>query len=155
VITSFSGSYSFLSNFSQTRITIEGKTYPTVEHFFQASKALDPVEHDLIRVQPTAGQAKRAGKKVRLRKDWEQVKDEIMLTALRAKFTQHPQLAEWLINTGDRDLVEGNSWHDNYWGICSCISCSYTTGKNKLGLLLQQVRKEIKLNRYEKGKNSG
>jgi predicted NAD-dependent protein-ADP-ribosyltransferase YbiA (DUF1768 family) len=65
-----------------------------------------------------------------------------MLFALRQKFIQ-PGLCELLISTGIEDLVEGNKWHDNFWGACSCQTCTKREKFNMLGRLLMQVRKEI------------
>ena len=143
MILQFVGDYEFLSNFWHSPFEYEGITYPTNEHFFQAMKTLDPKERAWIASAETAGIAKRRGRTCALRSDWEQIKEEIMLTGLRLKFS-HPVLRTRLIMTGDQELVEGTTWHDNEWGNCSCERCKNIPGRNKLGKLLMQVREEIK-----------
>ena len=142
MIKEFSGAFEFLSNFWNSPFVYDGITYPTNEHFFQAMKTLDPKERAWIASAETAGIAKRRGRTCALRPDWEQVKEEVMLTGLRLKFA-HPSLRTQLIMTGNQELVEGNWWHDNTWGNCSCERCHAIHGQNKLGKLLMQVRTEI------------
>lgn len=138
MIKEFTGKYEFLSNFWHSPFEYEGITYPTNEHFFQAMKSQLPAERKIIAAAVTPGQAKRFGRQCVLRPDWERVKDEVMLTGLRIKFS-NPTLRTQLIMTGDEELVEGNWWGDTYWGVCNGV------GKNRLGKLLMQVREEIKL----------
>lgn len=138
-ITSFRGSYAFLSNFSPAPITYEGITYPTTEHFYHAMKTVDINDRKMIAALPSPAAAKKAGYKLKIRPDWEQVKVEIMAAALQAKF-QYPELREKLLATGNEQLVEGNVWHDNFWGNCSCPKCWNTPGLNHLGKLLMAVR---------------
>lgn len=142
MIKEFAGKYEFLSNFWHSPFTYEGIIYPTNEHFFQAMKTLDPKERVWIASAETAGVAKRRGRTCTLRYDWEQIKEEVMLTGLRLKFA-HPSLRTQLIMTGNQELVEGNWWHDNTWGNCACERCHEIHGQNKLGKLLMQVRTEI------------
>ena len=149
VIDKFSGTYEFLSNFHLCDISFEGLTYGSVEAAFQAAKIkMDtPSMTNELRepfVYMTPSKAKRAGRRCTLRPDWEEVKDGVMLDILRYKFTQHPDLAAKLLATGDAELIEGTTWHDNYWGNCTCEKCIGKSGKNQLGKLLMQVREEIK-----------
>ena len=141
MINRFEGEYFFLSNFYPSPIVIRNGEdefiAKTVEHYFQYMKTPSEEEGLGILIAKTPGEAKRLGCKCYLRKDWEQVKDEVMLTALRKKFTI-PELKKKLIATGDEELIEGNSWRDTYWGVCEGV------GQNKLGKLLMQVREEIK-----------
>ena len=143
MINCFDGKWAFLSNFYWNEIEHEGIKYPTNEHFFQAMKTLDMDERCQIANSLTPGQAKRMGRKVSLRPDWEDVKEDIMLEGLCIKFADE-QLADWLVATGDAELVEGTTWHDNEWGDCSCPKCRNIVGKNKLGKLLMKVRDMIK-----------
>lgn len=136
MIDNFDGEYAFLSNFYESPMIIQGIIYPTNEHFFQAMKTLSPSEREKIASAPTPGQAKRLGRQVELRWDWESVKEDVMLTGLRYKFS-NPDLKEKLLATGNEELVEGNWWGDQYWGVCDGI------GKNKLGKLLMKVREEL------------
>ena len=142
MIVEFDGEYAFLSNFYNSPIFYEGITYPTNEHFFQAMKTLDPAERQKIASAKTPGLAKRLGRNVQLRPDWEKVKVDVMRTGLMLKFTD-AKLAEKLIATGDEELVEGNWWHDNTWGNCHCTECSRKGGRNLLGMLLMELRKEL------------
>ena len=125
--------YGELTNFWSAPFILDGAEWPTVEHYFQAQKALDPQEKERIRLADTPMQVKQMGQKVSLRPDWEQVKEEVMLRALRAKFDQHPDLAMVLLRSGDSRLHE-DAPRDRYWGV---------KGKDRLGALLMQVRKEI------------
>ena len=141
MINSFDGEYAFLSNFYFSPMVIDNVVYTTNEHFFQAMKSLNPKERQVIALAPTLGKAKRLGRKVSLRKDWEDIKEEVMLIGLRHKFS-NPDLRRKLLATGNEELIEGTTWHDNYWGICSCEACG-GQGKNRLGKLLMQVREEL------------
>ena len=85
---------------------------------------------------------KKMGRSVSLRPDWEDIKDDVMLEGLYRKFT-NDELAEWLLDTGDEELVEGNWWGDRYWGVCNGI------GQNKLGKLLMKVREELAEEKYD------
>ena len=143
MIDCFDGHWAFLSNFYWNEIEFEGITYPTNEHFFQAMKTLDIGERQKIANCLTPGQAKRMGRQVVLRPDWEEVKEDIMFLGLCLKFADE-QLADWLVETGDEPLEEGTTWHDNEWGNCSCPKCRNIEGKNKLGKLLMKVRGMIR-----------
>lgn len=142
MISNFDNKYAFLSNFYDSPIAIDGITYPTVEHFFQAQKTLDQDERLKIADAATPGRAKRLGRTVSLRKDWEVVKDDVMRIGLRAKFSDE-KLKIRLLATNDEELIEGNWWHDNYWGSCSCPKCN-SQGKNTLGKLLMELRNELR-----------
>ena len=143
MIAEFDGEYAFLSNFYPSIFTHDGIEYPTVEHFFQAAKTLDIKEKKAIAAAATPGQAKRMGRKVQLRSDWEKVKEYYMELGLRLKF-ENPSLRQKLLETGGNELIEGNSWHDNEWGSCYCARCQNIAGKNKLGKLLMKLREELR-----------
>ncbi len=136
-ISSFTGEHEFLSNFHASPITIEGITYPSVEHAFQAYKTEDHEERVKIANLATPGQAKRAGRKVKLREDWELIKVSAMTVCLKRKFNTHPDLAAKLKATGDTILEEGNTWNDTFWGVCR------GKGKNTLGILLMSIRSTL------------
>lgn len=128
--------YFEFSNFARYPIVIDGLTWPTSEHYYQAQKFDDPILKERVRnaATPTDAAAIGRDKSLALRNDWESVKDEVMLKALIHKFGQHPNLRELLLNTGNKLLVE-HTKNDSYWG-----DNLDGTGKNKLGLLLMQVR---------------
>lgn len=143
-ITSFNMDHSFLSNFPDARIRYMKKDYPTLEHAYQAAKSTDENEREKIRLAETAGKAKRYGRAVKaLRPDWEEVKFKIMKKLLHRKF-RIPELRAKLLATGDAYLSEGNWWHDQIWGDCTCSKCKAIPGRNMLGKLLMEVRSEIR-----------
>lgn len=137
VIDRFDGDFSFLSNFYPVNVVYEGKVYPSTEHAYQAAKTLDEQKRDMIARLPLAAAAKKVGKSVELRPDWSKVRDQVMFDVCWAKFTQ-PKMSEMLLSTGNAPLVEGNWWHDTYWGVCNGV------GKNKLGETLMQIRNLLK-----------
>jgi ribA/ribD-fused uncharacterized protein len=134
-ITDFRGRYRFLSNFAPSRVLMRGAWYPTVENAYQAAKVLDAAARTPF-LSCSARDAKRMGRRVVLRADWESIKMEVMLALLRAKFTYSP-LRQQLLATGAAHLEEGNTWGDRFWGVCG------GEGENHLGRLLMQVRAEI------------
>lgn len=142
MIVEFDGQYAFLSNFYPSPFIHEGIVYPTNEHFFQAMKTLDIDERKKIAAAETPGLAKRMGRNVQLRSDWEKVKVYYMELGLRLKFA-NKALAEKLIATGDEELVEGNWWCDQTWGSCNCPKHIRIPGRNLLGMLLMELRKEL------------
>ena len=139
-IDSFRGKYYFLSNFFPAEVTYNGLTYQNNEAAFQAQKTYSKEERiEFTTLEPK--DAKRRGRRVRLRRDWEQVKDRIMEEIVRAKFSQNEELKEQLLATGDAQLVEGNRWNDCYWG----IDIRSGVGENHLGKILMKVRSELRL----------
>lgn len=128
-----------LSNFSPPGFEADGVFWPTVEHFFQAQKFSDPAAQERIRRAATPKDARGLGqsRSLVLRADWDQVRDDIMLQALRLKF-QVAKARQLLLSTGSRPLVE-SSPYDYYW------ACGQDgSGQNRLGQLLMQVREEIR-----------
>lgn len=138
MIESFRGEFEFLSNFFVHPVTVWGKTYASTEHAYQAAKATNDADHEKVRSCSTPGQAKKMGQAITCRLDWEAVKEGVMLDCLRAKFVRGSELAQKLLDTGDKTLVEGNHWGDTYWGVCR------GKGKNRLGHLLMMVRSELR-----------
>lgn len=138
----FEGQYRFLSNFWYAEVNLRGERYATVEHAYQAAKTND----DDLRVPFQVGanltlgpgMAKRTGQRLKLRPDWEEIKQDIMLKLLRRKFSPvYSAALETLLEaTHPRELIEGNGWGDTYWGVCQ------GKGENHLGKLLMQVRAE-------------
>ena len=147
-INRFDGEYAFLSNFYDFPVSAHGISYQNSEAAFQAQKCEDVKDRLEFRTM-TAREAKKAGRKVKLRQHWDGMKDDEMLLILRNKFS-NPEMAEKLLDTGNRELVEGNYWHDNYWGNCTCEKCRNVEGKNKLGQMLMVIRDEQRSARKEK-----
>jgi hypothetical protein len=144
-INSFTGEYNFLSNFAPCSISYKGITYLSAEAAFQASKCADKQERLKFKTMK-AGEAKKAGKEIiNLRSDWETVKVDIMREIIQIKFSSHPALTEKLLGTKNAELIEGNTWHDNFWGSCECSHCNHITGDNMLGNLLMECRTELQL----------
>lgn len=139
----FKGDYRWLSNFWESTITIAGQEYPTVEHFYQASKTNDVEEAKRILNLDTPGKAKKAGAYLTLREDWEQVKTSVMLLATYSKFSQNKELTKRLLKTGETEIIEINYWCDNFWGDCRCEKCIEAEGANKLGRIIMKVRKNL------------
>lgn len=143
-ISQFNGEYFFLSNFYENYILYEGMRFRNNEAAFQAAKTLNQKQRREFSTV-TGRDAKRMGHKVTLRSDWERVKNDIMLQILRIKFAPGTLLAKRLVATGNRPLIEGNAWHDNYWGVCQCDDCKGEVKNNHLGKLLEKVRTELAL----------
>lgn len=137
-VSQFTGEYRWLSNFWNATIYYDGVHYPSVEHAYQAAKSPNITIRRHVAALSKPGDAKRYGRKIPLRDDWEDVKADVMLDLLRLKFS-YTDLREKLLNTGDAELVEGNYWNDTYWGVCR------GKGENVLGKLLMRVREECRL----------
>lgn len=134
------GEYFFLSNFAPCQITHNNIIFATSEHFYQASKTVDKEEQRSIILASTPQETKKLGKKVTLRPDWETVKINVMKYIIFLKFTQNIKINKKLLATNDAMLIEGNYWHDNFWGNCTCDLCQNILGQNKLGRLLMFTR---------------
>lgn len=141
-ITSFHGEYRFLSNFYPSQVYLDLDLYHTVEHAYQAAKTVLDSERLTILQAPTPGQAKRLGRKVHIRPYWNDMKLSIMQNLLEQKFSE-PVLMAKLKATGTAELVEGNTWGDQYWG-CT-LEHGRWVGMNHLGKLLMQVRRKSHL----------
>lgn len=131
------GEWGPLSNFWRQPIEIGGIVWPTSEHYYQAMKSEDPKEQEMIRNCKKPGNAKLAGYHVKMRKNWDEVKEDFMLKALRVKFSSYPYLTKLLLSTEDAALHEDSPW-DKYWGY------AHGEGKDRLGILLIQVREELR-----------
>jgi len=135
-IRGFRGCYGFLSNFYPMDITFEGLTYKSSEAAYQAQKTLD----EKLRIRFTgldAWSARRLGRQIKIRKDWEDIKVDVMYRILKIKFSRQP-FRNMLLDTGDAYLEETNYWRDTFWGVYN------GEGRNHLGRLLMVVRDELK-----------
>lgn len=138
----FKGKYKCFSNFTTAVVELDGISYPTTEHAYQAAKTLDPSERKKIREAPRANLAKKLGQKVKIREDWEEIKLQVMEDLIRQKFTKYPDFKVALLNSGDAYLEETNHWHDEIWGVCTCGK--HGKGMNHLGKILMKIREELK-----------
>jgi ribA/ribD-fused uncharacterized protein len=138
---STTGEYGCFSNFSRHSIFLKKKRWPTSEHYFQAQKfAGEPDEEEIRKAtKPSEAASMGRSRKRPLRRDWESVKEQVMLDAIRAKFTQHEDLKAILLGTGDATLVE-HTERDSYWG-----DGGDGSGKNRLGHLLMRLRDELRV----------
>lgn len=132
------GEHSPLSNFYPSPFQALATTWPTVEHYYQAMKTYDNGDRERIRVLPTPGAAKKFGRRVELRSDWEAIKYDVMLYAVKAKFAPDTDLAAYLLATEDALLIEGNTWGDRTWGRVNGV------GSNWLGTILMAWRCELR-----------
>lgn len=132
--------YGSFSNFAPYPIEVDGKLWPTVEHYFQAQKFAGTEHEEAMRLEPSPMVVARMGRdrKKPLRPDWEALKDTIMRKAVLAKFTQHPALKDQLLGTGQAKLVE-HTTNDSYWG-----DGGDGSGKNLLGIILMEVREHLR-----------
>lgn len=137
VVRAFIGEFEFLSNFYISPIFVqENVVFASVEHGFQAMKTFDTEWIGKIMEATTPGKAKRLGQKAPLRPDWEDAKMDVMKNLVHLKFKQHLNLREKLLATGDAELVEGNYWHDCFWGVDDKTG----KGENHLGKILMAER---------------
>lgn len=135
---SFRGEKYFLSNMYPCPVTIKIKgeliTFKSSESVFQALRSPDRLKEFI----PLNGfEAKKHAKSCARRADWFDVSLDVMMYALRCKFTQNPDLAAKLMAL-EGDIVEVNEWHDTFWGVCNGV------GENHLGKLLMQLRDELR-----------
>lgn len=128
--------YGCLSNFSPHGFELDGLWWPTSEHYFQAQKFVGTEHLEAIRLAKTPDDAAKMGRERSrpLRKDWEEVKDDVMERGLLCKFQTHKDIREILLSTGDELIVE-DAPYDYYWG------CGQDgSGKNRLGEILMKIR---------------
>lgn len=133
--------YGVFSNFDTRHpIVVEDKIWKSTEHYFQAQKYAGTPYEEMVRQTNTPKEAAAMGRdrSFPLRKDWEQVKDDVMREAVRAKFTQYPNLRTLLLSTGDAELIE-HTVNDVYWA-----DGGDGSGRNMLGKILMEIRRELK-----------
>lgn len=141
-ITDFRKDYFFLSNFYLCPVQFEGDMYISSEHAYMASKTDNRDIRNHILGLKTAREARNYGQTFALRPHWDDVKYSYMKVVLQDKFRRNQHLGQKLLETGDRQLVEGGTWHDQYWGICNCKDHG-GEGKNALGQILMEIREEL------------
>lgn len=134
MINKFQKENRFLSNFWMCTVNWEAIDYPSSEHAFVAGKTLNLVRRREISFIETPGEAKQYGRQLKLRDDWDEIKNKVMYSILLCKFYQNLDLLEQLMATGSQKLVEDNTWGDTYWGVCNGV------GHNYLGKLLMLIR---------------
>ncbi|PTX93963.1 DUF1768 domain-containing protein [Spartobacteria bacterium LR76] len=132
--------FGLLTNFARLPIEVDGKVWPTTEHYFQAQKFHDEAYRERIRTAETPREAADLGRSrnVPLRPDWEAIKDDVMRRAIAEKVRQHQAVQDVLLSTGDSLLVE-HTPRDSYWG-----DGGDGSGKNMLGKILMEVRRKLR-----------
>lgn len=135
-IESFDKEFHFLSNFHIAPIEYRGRRWHSSEAAYQAMKTIDEEEQCRIQQTRLPHEAKKLGKTVTMREDWDEIKVDIMREIVRAKFDQHDYLRDMLLATDDAIIEEGNHWGDTFWGICR------GKGLNILGNILMELREE-------------
>jgi len=137
----FREEYEFLSNFYPVQVFFDGMLYANSEAAYQAQKCASMEERAAF-APLSADEAKRMGRSVALRSDWEDVKIPLMRQIVRAKFEQHPYLAKRLLETDEKPLLEGNYWKDLFWGVVMKTG----EGRNELGKILMALRTDFRQN---------
>lgn len=137
MINGFRGKYYFLSNYFERPFWFDGIRYQNSEAAFHAQKTLDRSIRKKFGPL-NAPSAKRYGRSIPLRSDWEKVKVDLMYRIVKEKFMQNPDLLDRLKETGDEELREENSWNDKFWG------CVDGVGQNNLGKILMRIRDELR-----------
>ena len=140
-VNGFFGDYRFMSNFYIVPVVYDNELYKSSEHAYQAAKTFNNIKKKEIQEAATPNKAKYLGAMVSVRSDWEDVKEGVMLDIVTAKFKQNPELLKNLMDT-EGYLEETNTWHDNFWGNCTCEACKDIEGKNILGEVLMHIRNE-------------
>ena len=125
-----------MSNFHYSPLIYDNRYWNTAEHAYQAAKTNVAGEKEAIFMAPTAKDAKKMGKRLTLRPDWDEVKVDIMYEIVKAKFHHNPTLREMLLLTTGLEIEEGNWWGDTFWGVCK------GEGLNNLGKILMRIRDE-------------
>ena len=136
-IVSFTGPNFFLSNFYPCEVAFEGKIYKSSEHAYMAAKTTDPNVREYVAAQPTPGAAKKVGRSIPLRENWDNIRIHYMRVILENKFGDYDLRAR-LDATKGCELIEGNTWGDRFWG-----QCPLGNGRNELGKLLMSIRDDV------------
>jgi len=144
----FREKYFPFSNFSNHRVYYGGNEYATSEHAFQAAKATNETDRAYVAAATSPTKAKRRGREIACRSDWDEVKDTIMLHIVYLKVLQNEDVRLLLLGTGEEELIEGNWWKDDYWG--KVKRNGKWEGRNVLGRTFMLVR-DILRTQAEKG----
>lgn len=135
---SHTGPFYFLSNFYPIILEIDGKKYRSSEHYYQACKALNMDEHEKIRNTLTPNDSKKMARTIKsFDPNWDTNRLTVMRKVLEVKFAI-PEMREALLATDGFELIEGNYWGDDFWGVCT------SEGQNNLGKILMELREKYK-----------
>lgn len=143
IIERFRGEHYFLSNFYPAITPYRGGRFPTSEHAYAAAKTDDAAAIEAIAATPDPAQAKLIARSAPLIRGWDARRFAVMEEIVAAKFGHDADLADKLVATGGAILVEGNDWHDQTWGSCSCTRHAQVPGRNALGVILMAIRMRL------------
>jgi ribA/ribD-fused uncharacterized protein len=136
------GEYGWGSNFYRCPIFLDGEHWTTSEHYYQASKAVNQEDRDMIRKAESPKEAARLGREaIVISSVWDKIKLNVMIRVVYQKFKQNPDLRQKLLATGDKDIVEwteGTPLADSVWG--NACDKDGQPGLNYLGKVLMYVR---------------
>lgn len=138
MISEFQENYRWLSNFHEMEIKFMGFTFPSTENAYQAAKS-SSIEHARKCTICSPAVSKKLGRNCVIRPNWDEIKLQIMFDINMIKYSNE-ELALMLIHTGTQEIVEGNYWHDNFWGNCYCPRCKGFAGENNLGKIIMKIR---------------
>ena len=139
----FKGKSEFLSNYFKHDFVHKGIIFKTAEHAFHWEKAITSLDKEKIASFESASEAKKYGRKIKCDiEEWNKTKFSKIKEVLVSKF-KDANLKQLLLETKKKILTEGNNWHDNIWGNCTCTKCKEIPGQNNLGKLLMEIRKEL------------
>ena len=143
-VVAFKDKYEKFSNFYPVCIIYEDMEFYSVEHAFVAAKSTDMIfRRKISLLKPDqAGLAKKMGRRCKLRPNWDLMKVSVMRLLIDQKFSIN-EFKELLLSTGENEIIEGNYWHDNFWGNCYCKKCENIVGQNRLGKLLMEKREKL------------
>ena len=141
MITEFQGEYRWLSNFELVNVFYKGYWFPSTENAYQACKS-ESMSHMLKCQLCAPNVAKRLGKMCTLRDNWLDIRLQIMYDLNMLKYSNE-EYSLLLVYTGDQEIIEGNTWHDNFWGNCMCPKCKNIPGQNNLGKIIMKIRSII------------
>jgi len=155
-ITSFSGQYRFLSNFFRLQIPVvfDAIEFFTTEAAYVAAKTTDfEIRKKVSGMAPGKakyfGEYEIFGKKLSVNPCWNDAyRIHLMEDLVVQKFSKNQDLRELLLATSNRNLIEGNTWHDNFFGSCACGNCPPEKQRpereqNRLGIILMKIRSEL------------
>jgi len=143
MINKFRGNYRWLSNMFEVPVILHGVKFISVEHAYQSAKSLDEEwKKTCVSDQYSSGEIKKLSKTVKIRHDWAEIKNKIMWHLLKQKFEKEP-CKSWLLETGNKQIIEQNLWHDNHFGDCVCDKCVDIEGKNYLGKMIMKIRENL------------
>ena len=139
MVLEFKDDYYFLSNMYPCKIIYKDIEFKSAESLFQALKSTNM--EDFKKFKDLNGyEAKKLGRQIKLREDWNEIRVNAMYNVLKLKFNQNIELGYKLKATGRRELIEGNNWNDKFWG----VNLKDNKGENHLGKLLMRIREELR-----------